>query len=82
VDSNWPACVGCAVLARSLVRTGTDMPAKCVDCFARYCWNGTTNSTIPSTYEPELMVSGGIRDRAPWLSVIEAAVFVTLVLLI
>ncbi|KAL7940934.1 lysophospholipase [Trichoderma barbatum] len=52
VDSNWPACIGCAILARSLVRTKTSVPAKCADCFARYCWNGTTNSTLPSTYEP------------------------------
>ncbi|KAH7189816.1 lysophospholipase, partial [Fusarium oxysporum] len=49
IDSDWPACVGCAVLARSLVRTGMDMPSKCVDCFARYCWNGTTNPTTPGT---------------------------------
>ncbi|OBS29607.1 hypothetical protein FPOA_03543 [Fusarium poae] len=81
VDSDWPACVGCAMLARSLVRSGMDIPGKCVDCFARYCWNGTTNSTVPSTYEPELMVSDGIRDKAPWLGVIEVAVFLTLVLL-
>ncbi|KAL6695306.1 lysophospholipase [Trichoderma pleuroticola] len=52
VDSNWPACIGCAILARSLVRTRTRIPSKCADCFARYCWNGTTNSTLPNTYEP------------------------------
>ncbi|RFU81470.1 lysophospholipase [Trichoderma arundinaceum] len=52
VDSNWSACVGCAILARSLVRTRTRIPAKCTDCFERYCWNGTTNSTLPNTYEP------------------------------
>ncbi|KAL7929535.1 lysophospholipase [Trichoderma chlorosporum] len=52
VDSNWPACVGCAILSRSLVRTKTSIPPKCADCFARYCWNGTTNSSLPNTYEP------------------------------
>ncbi|KAF3074473.1 Lysophospholipase 1 [Trichoderma lentiforme] len=52
VDSNWPACIGCAILARSLVRTRTRIPSKCADCFARYCWNGTTNNTLPNTYEP------------------------------
>ncbi|KAH6604066.1 lysophospholipase [Trichoderma cornu-damae] len=58
VDSNWPACVGCAILARSLVRTRASVPAKCADCFARYCWNGTTNSTLPNTYEPAQILQG------------------------
>ncbi|KAL7783179.1 lysophospholipase [Trichoderma afarasin] len=52
LDSNWPACIGCAILARSLVRTRTRVPSKCADCFARYCWNGTTNNTLPNIYEP------------------------------
>ncbi|RKL35250.1 Lysophospholipase 2 [Fusarium oxysporum] len=67
VDSDWLACVGCAVLARSLVRTGTAVPSKCVDCFQRYCWNGTTNSTVPNTYEPDLMISDAVRRSVPWL---------------
>ena len=67
VDSDWPSCVGCAVLARSLVRTRTAIPAKCVDCFARYCWNGTTNSTMPATYEPEQIISSGAGRLAPWV---------------
>lgn len=67
VDSDWLACVGCAVLARSLVRTGTDIPAKCVDCFGRYCWNGTTNSTTPTTYEPEQIITSGARRSAAWV---------------
>lgn len=53
LDSAWTTCVGCAVLARSLARTNTDVPPDCVDCFSRYCWNGTTNSTRPATYEPQ-----------------------------
>jgi lysophospholipase len=51
-DSQWTTCVGCALLARSLARTSTNIPSSCVDCFSRYCWNGTTNSTEPNTYEP------------------------------
>jgi len=82
VDADWPACVGCAVLTRSLVRTGTDIPTKCVDCFAKYCWNGTSNSTVPETYDPDLIVSGGIRGNVPWSIAIGAALFVILVLLV
>ncbi|KAI0106675.1 lysophospholipase catalytic domain-containing protein [Daldinia grandis] len=51
VDSEWPACVACAVLRRSLERTSTDISATCQRCFDRYCWNGTTDST-PVNYEP------------------------------
>ncbi|ODA83995.1 hypothetical protein RJ55_02513 [Drechmeria coniospora] len=63
VDANWPACVGCAILARSFGRTKTKVPAKCVDCFSRYCWNGTTNSTQPTLYEPQLVVTSGSARR-------------------
>ncbi|KAH7110130.1 lysophospholipase, partial [Dendryphion nanum] len=52
MDREWPACIGCAMLARSFWRTGTQAPSVCVGCFARYCWNGTTNATAPSPYVP------------------------------
>ena len=53
-DAEWPACVGCAILSRSLERTGTPLPDVCRTCFGRYCWNGTVNTTTPSVYEPEM----------------------------
>ncbi|KAI1185458.1 lysophospholipase [Nemania serpens] len=53
VDKQWPACAACAVLSRSLERTGTAIPATCNSCFQRYCWNGTTDSTPVSSYEPQ-----------------------------
>ncbi|OBT92870.1 Lysophospholipase 1 [Pseudogymnoascus verrucosus] len=52
VDEQWPTCVGCAILSRSLSRTGTNVPDVCAQCFNRYCWNGTVNSTTPAPYEP------------------------------
>ncbi|PTB35369.1 hypothetical protein M441DRAFT_62840 [Trichoderma asperellum CBS 433.97] len=58
VDANWPACVGCAILSRSFDRTRTSIPAVCRDCFTRYCWNGTTNDTLPNTYEPAQILQG------------------------
>ena len=51
-DSQWPVCVGCAILSRSLERTGTRVPDACKQCFQKYCWNGQTNSTEPPLYEP------------------------------
>lgn len=71
VDSEWTACVACAVLSRSLERTGTEVSATCQRCFTRYCWNGTTDSTPVSSYEPtpilqfDTLSSGaGTRDGA------------------
>jgi Lysophospholipase catalytic domain. len=55
-DSEWSTCVGCAVLSRSLGRTNTSTPAACSKCFERYCWNGTTDSRVPSAYEPKLIL--------------------------
>ncbi|PHH70687.1 hypothetical protein CDD82_6971 [Ophiocordyceps australis] len=51
-DSDWPYCVGCAMLARSFDRTGTQPPQKCSDCFQRYCWNGTIDESTPQEYTP------------------------------
>ncbi|KAI8624242.1 lysophospholipase catalytic domain-containing protein [Xylariaceae sp. FL1651] len=56
VDSQWPACAACAVLSRSLERTGTPIPDTCRSCFDRYCWNGTTDSTPVGSYEPEPII--------------------------
>ncbi|KAK3995213.1 lysophospholipase catalytic domain-containing protein [Cladorrhinum sp. PSN332] len=64
VDSEWPACLGCAILSRSFHRTKTDPPAVCVDCFNRYCWNGTVNSTTPELYEPlQIVEPSGAHGR-------------------
>jgi lysophospholipase len=51
-DSTWATCVGCAILSRSLERTGTDIPEACTQCFDRFCWNGTVDSSTPGPYEP------------------------------
>jgi lysophospholipase len=52
LDAEWPTCVGCAILSRSLERTNTPVPDVCTQCFQRYCWDGTVNSTVNTTYEP------------------------------
>lgn len=60
LDAEWSACVGCAILSRSLWRTGTDTPEVCTQCFDRYCWNGTTNSTSPAEYLPTPKLNGNV----------------------
>lgn len=56
IDSSWATCVGCAVLARSLERTGTEAPDVCRRCFERFCWDGRINSTV-AAYVPEMKLA-------------------------
>ncbi|EGX97084.1 lysophospholipase Plb1 [Cordyceps militaris CM01] len=52
-DTEWPACVACAILARSFYRANATVPAQCAKCFDRYCWKGNTNTTTPAgPYDP------------------------------
>jgi lysophospholipase len=53
--SSWPACVGCAIIARSLERNGQSLPQACQQCFTEYCWNGTTVASAPP-YTPEMVL--------------------------
>jgi lysophospholipase len=52
IDSDWPSCVGCAILSRSFDRTGTKVPSVCRQCFKRYCWDGNTDNSSPEPYQP------------------------------
>ncbi|KAK6346069.1 Lysophospholipase 1 [Orbilia blumenaviensis] len=53
LDSNWPQCVGCAIMSRTWTRDRATIPDVCNQCFNRYCWNGTRASEQPAEpYEP------------------------------
>jgi len=65
LDSEWPTCVGCAIISRSLNRTGTAVPEVCERCFDRYCWNGTIDSTTPRSYVPALKLQVSTSDARP-----------------
>ncbi|KAL7907734.1 lysophospholipase catalytic domain-containing protein [Trichoderma velutinum] len=54
-DSNWPVCVGCAMLSRSFERTRTPVPDACNKCFQQYCWNGTLAEHEPADYNPSIL---------------------------
>ncbi|KAJ6260505.1 Lysophospholipase [Drechslerella dactyloides] len=51
-DEQWPTCVGCAIMSRVWSRNNDKVPDVCNQCFKRYCWDGTRNSTQPTPYEP------------------------------
>ncbi|KAH8746162.1 lysophospholipase catalytic domain-containing protein [Hyaloscypha sp. PMI_1271] len=86
VDREWLTCVGCAVLSRSFTNTGTEVPAACIACFDRYCWNGTVNSTLPISYEPASMLEisaangGDFINRGFMMVVLVVSFFVLIIL--
>ncbi|UNI19499.1 Lysophospholipase [Purpureocillium takamizusanense] len=77
IDPDWPQCVACAILSRSFARTGTEVPVKCVDCFTKHCWNGTTNSTEPSLFQPQqvIVAGGGAKAMQPSVLAMPALIF-------
>jgi len=40
LDHEWPICLGCAAIERSLEKAGMDTPEQCRRCFKKYCWDG------------------------------------------
>ncbi|EON68083.1 hypothetical protein W97_07231 [Coniosporium apollinis CBS 100218] len=84
-DAMWPTCVGCAILSRSLDRTGTPVPEVCRQCFQTYCWDGTMNSTQPVPYQPEpimaaLALSGAVGQMVPRVLALAVSVLVGMML--
>ncbi|KAI4722631.1 hypothetical protein E4T48_01130 [Aureobasidium sp. EXF-10727] len=89
LDAQWPTCVGCAILSRSLGRTNTQVPEVCTQCFQRYCWDGTRNSTLNTTYEPAYKLakndvlsfsSGGFKGAVPSVAFAVSAVAAVLLI--
>ena len=87
VDKQWPTCVGCAILSRSLNRTGTAVPDVCKQCFSRYCWDGTVNSTTPAPFFPtpifsEIKLTSGVEHFTPNLFGLVAVIGISMVLVL
>lgn len=84
--SDWSACVGCAILSRSFDRTKTDVPSACTQCFKKYCWDGTLNSTVPFIYEPAPIMAkqenSAVKDGASHGMTLLATVFMLVCLLL
>ena len=54
LDEEWPECLGCAAIDRSLSKLDPPMKrtAQCERCFARYCWDGVS---VEETGDVELV---------------------------
>lgn len=56
-DSNWAACVGCAIVRREQERQGAVQTAQCQKCFADYCWDGIRQTVQAPEYDPSAAIS-------------------------
>ncbi|KAK8217483.1 Lysophospholipase 1 [Zalaria obscura] len=81
VDSDWPTCVGCAILGRSLNRTGTTIPDVCNTCFEKYCWNGTVDSSA-TNYTPAYALNDTISTTSGAVHLASSSAFALSVALV
>lgn len=47
LDSDWKACVACAIIRREQERQGIEQSDQCKECFETYCWNGDIDDSTP-----------------------------------
>lgn len=51
-DSQWPTCVGCAIIRRQQERLGQEQSDECKKCFQNYCWTGGIEDTPQESFGP------------------------------
>lgn len=47
LDKEWPECLGCAAIDRSLAKVGIERTEQCQRCMTRYCWDGVEDNSSP-----------------------------------
>ncbi len=69
LDLEWPACLACAAIDRSLAKLSPPMQrtAQCQGCFDRYCWNGISAPEYPGPVDvdPTLVLNSSV-TYAEW----------------
>lgn len=56
LDSEWPECLGCAAIDRSLEKLGIARTKQCESCFAKYCWDGIEDDEDSKVIDPLLIL--------------------------
>lgn len=67
LDKEWPICLGCAAIERSLEKAGLETPDQCKDCFDRYCWDGKSDDTEVGIVDLSLVLDPGLGYQE-WLA--------------
>jgi lysophospholipase len=66
LDQEWPICLGCAAIERSLERAGMETPEQCRRCFKRYCWDGNSVDIETGIVDLSLVLDPGL-GYVQWL---------------
>nr|POF02220.1 lysophospholipase 3 [Quercus suber] len=64
-DAEWPECLGCAAIDRSLARVGMLRSEQCQRCMDRYCWDGTEDNSTPAVVDLALRLAPNV-SFAQW----------------
>jgi lysophospholipase len=67
IDEEWPICLGCAAIERSLEKAGMETPDQCQRCFEKYCWDGEVYGGEVSIVDLSLALDPGL-GYEEWLS--------------
>ncbi|KZO93396.1 FabD/lysophospholipase-like protein [Calocera viscosa TUFC12733] len=52
LNSDFPECLGCAVIQRSIERLGWNTTAQCQACFSKYCWDEVDDTKLNPGLNP------------------------------
>ena len=65
LDHEWAACLGCAVIDRSLEKVGMERTKQCESCLQRYCWDGKVYEGEVGVVDLPLLLDPGV-SFAEW----------------
>ncbi|KAI0689772.1 FabD/lysophospholipase-like protein [Cytidiella melzeri] len=55
LTSDFPTCIACGSILRSLQRLNMTIPDECNTCFQEHCWDGTVDNSEPGFLAPALL---------------------------
>ncbi|KAI0698289.1 FabD/lysophospholipase-like protein [Cytidiella melzeri] len=55
LTSDFPTCIACGSILRSLQRLNMTIPDVCNTCFQEHCWDGTVDNSQPGFLAPALL---------------------------
>jgi lysophospholipase len=65
LDKEWPECLGCAAIDRSLTKVGMERTEQCQRCMTRYCWDGVEDNSNPGVLDLSLRLKPDL-SYAEW----------------
>lgn len=71
LDSEWPECLGCAAIDRSLSKLGIKRTKQCESCMTKYCWNGKEDNSDPGLLDITLVLNPSV-SYAEWNKTVTA----------